>query len=145
MDKIKRSVAKYLILTLVLAGMVSFAACGKNSGDISKVQVNEWTTSDLYTDSDIESAIQTAEDYFSSEFGGCTLTTIGYAGDDSENEAAEWAEQYGADEAIILEFSFSAGSSVADGFEADTFYMGWKWILIRDDGGNWRYATHGDG
>ncbi|MCD8218230.1 MAG: hypothetical protein LUD01_09355 [Clostridiales bacterium] len=145
MDKINNCGVKYLVLALVFIGMVSFAACGKNSGDISKVQVNEWETSNLYTDSDIESAIQTAEDYFSSEFGGCTLTTIGYAGDDSEDEAVEWAEQYGADEAIILEFSFSTGYSVSDGFEADTVYTGWEWILIRDDGGSWRYATHGDG
>jgi len=80
------------------------AGCGgKNSGgNIDNVQIPDWKPSEIYSDSDIEAAFQTVKDYFGNEFDGCTLTKLSYPGDTYADEFDEWAEQYDADEAIVI-------------------------------------------
>lgn len=82
--------------------------------------------------------------YFSSEFDGCTLTKLYYSGDTYADEFNKWAEQYDADEAIVLLSSFDVDSSGGDGsLNPDSTYDDWQWILIRNDGGYWVHADHG--
>ena len=82
--------------------------------------------------------------YFRTHFDDCTLLTIAYAGDDSAQEAQEWAAQYEADEAIVLVSSFAVGPTGGDGSLNPNFvYENWQWILVRSNGGAWRHADHG--
>lgn len=100
-----------LIMIFVLAG-----CGGKNSGgNIDNVQIPDWKPSEIYSDSDIEAAFQTVKDYFGNEFDGCTLTKLTYPGDTYADEFYEWAEQYDADEAIVILSSFDVDSSGGDG------------------------------
>ncbi|MCD8020863.1 MAG: hypothetical protein LUF92_15210 [Clostridiales bacterium] len=85
------------------------------TGNVDNVNISDWKPSELYTDADIEAAIQVIKDYFSEEFSDCTLTDIGYVGDTFSDEFVEWAEQYGSDEAIILTSTFNVGPSGGDG------------------------------
>ncbi|MBR6514224.1 MAG: hypothetical protein IKT46_05245 [Clostridia bacterium] len=102
--------------------------------------------SQIYTEQEINSAVKTAKNYFRQNFSGCKLLTIGYAGDDSGEEAAEWAKTYEADKAIILISDFEVDSSGGDGsLEPSSTYTDWKWILVKDNNGLWRHATHGYG
>ena len=97
-----------------------------------------------YSDSDIEAAFQTVKDYFGNEFDGCTLTKLSYPGDTYADDFYEWAEQYDADEAIVILSSFDVDSSGGDGsLNPDSTYDDWKWILIRNDSGNWEHVDHG--
>ena len=85
-----------------------------------------------------------AKDYFGNEFDGCTLTKLSYPGDTYADEFDEWAEQYDADEAIVILSSFDVDSSGGDGsLNPDSTYDDWKWILIRNDSGNWEHVDHG--
>ncbi|HAD55659.1 MULTISPECIES: hypothetical protein [Clostridia] len=129
-----------LIMIFVLAG-----CGGKNSGgNIDNVQIPDWKPSEIYSDSDIEAAFQTVKDYFGNEFDGCTLTKLSYPGDTYADEFYEWAEQYDADEAIVILSSFDVDSSGGDGsLNPDSTYDDWKWILIRNDSGNWEHVDHG--
>ena len=119
-----------LIMIFVLAG-----CGGKNSGgNIDNVQIPDWKPSEIYSDSDIEAAFQTVKDYFGNEFDGCTLTKLTYPGDTYADEFYEWAEQYDADEAIVILSSFDVDSSGGDGsLNPDSTYDDWKWILIRNE------------
>ncbi len=118
------------------------AACSR--GNIEHVQIVPWETSEIYTDEDISSAIDTAIDYFQKEFGGCTLTEIRYAGDDSADAYVDWAQQFDADEAIVLYSSFDVDDSGGDGsLNPNTTYRNWNWVLVRDGLGSWKHATHG--
>lgn len=129
-----------LIMIFVLAG-----CSGKNSGgNIDNVQIPDWKPSEIYSDSDIEATFQTVKDYFGNEFDGCTLTKLSYPGDTYADEFDEWAEQYDADEAIVILSSFDVDSSGGDGsLNPDSTYDDWKWILIRNDSGNWEHVDHG--
>ena len=135
---------KLVIVTLIIA--LIFAGCGKKNsgGNIDSVQVPDWKPSEIYSDDDIESAYQTVEDYFSDEFDGCTLTKMYYPGDTYADEFNEWAEQYDADEAIVILSSFDVDSSGGDGsLNPNSTYDDWNWILIRNDGGDWEHVDHG--
>lgn len=61
-------------------------------GNVSDVKVLEYT-SDIYSKEEIEAAIDTAKKYFRSEFSGCTLTEITYAGDDKILSYEDWANR----------------------------------------------------
>lgn len=48
--------------------------------DSSDVSIVEWEHSDIYTDADIQAAMDTVMTYFETEFKGCTLTQLCYPG-----------------------------------------------------------------
>lgn len=133
------------ILLILLIPFV-FTGCSEkgNGGNIDNVQVPDWKPSEIYSDNDIEAAYQTVKDYFSEEFGGCTLTKLYYPGDTYANEFNEWAAQYNSSEAIVILSSFDVDSSGGDGsLNPDSTYNDWKWILVRNDGGDWEHVDHG--
>ena len=135
---------KIICMIAVLATVFSLAACG--GGKVDNVRVADWKPSEIYTDGDIEAAIQTVKEYFKQEFDGCTLTKIGYVGDTFADEFAKRAQQYNADEAIILYSSFDVDSSGGDGsLNPNSTYDNWQWILVRNANGAWRHADHGYG
>lgn len=100
--------------------------------------------SEIYTENDINDAINTTLAYFMFNFSGCKLTEIYYAGDEYSDEFSEWAKQYNADEAIILLSTFDVDFTGGDGsLEPNSTYEGWNWILVRSGNGNWEHVDHG--
>lgn len=130
------------LLTVFLAVLFMAAAvsCG---GDVSEVEIAAYS-SEIYTDADIESAMDTAISYFKHNFSGCKLLEIAYAGDASLEKYKEFAERNNADEVIVLISSFYVDSSGGDGsLSADSTYSGWNWILVRSKNGKWKHVDHG--
>ena len=131
-----------VLLSLVLC-LVLLTACG--GGDVRRVQCNAGP-SKVYAELEIRKAMDTVADYFKKEFDGCTLIRLEY--DESRVEAAqaEWAAQYGADQAIVLLSEFAVDSSGGDGsLNPDSIYRNWKWVLVRNGGGAWELKTWGYG
>lgn len=132
---------KRIISVLLCAIMVfSLTACG---GNISNVVILEWE-SEVYTENDIESAIEVATDYFKKEFSGCTLTSITYAGDERTSDHVDWATRNNTDEVIVLISSFDVDETGGDGsLNPNSTYDNWMWILVRTNGGRWKHVDHG--
>ena len=129
-----------LILTAVL--LLSLTGCGRISSNV----LITCDQSKIYTQEDIYEAIDVVENYFRHNFDGCTLTEIGYIGDEKWAAMEEQAHSYGVDQVIILTSSFDTGRSGGDGaLNANDSYQNWKWILLRDIGGEWSHADHGYG
>ena len=127
----------FVILVLAL-----LCACGGNVKNAVIVPV----PSDLYTEQEIDDAAKTAIKYFEREFSGCTLKEIRYLGDEGAERFRGWAEQYDADDAIILVSTFDVDASGGDGsLNPNSTYTNWQWILVRDGVGGWRHVTHGYG
>ena len=59
--------------------------------------------------------MDTVTTYFEAEFKGCTLPQFRYPRDASADLLTEWAEEYGADEAVVLDSSFDTDASGGDG------------------------------
>ena len=114
-------------------------------GDVRPVR-REIGESSHFTMEDIESAMQTAERHFKKEFEGCTLWTMTYEEAFSDRLAPGWAENYGAEEAIVLYSSFWVDGAKADAcFNPDSTYTKWQWVLTRNNGEKWKLQTWGYG
>lgn len=132
----KRRVSVLLCFLLVLLT----AGC---RGDVSNVKVLEYK-SDIYSEEEIKEAIEAVKKYFRSEFSGCTLTEITYAGDDKISSYEEWATRNDGDEFIVLISSFKVDASGGDGsLNPNSTYSNWSWILVRRNGENWQHVDHG--
>ena len=132
---------KVLLSLLLCAALLT--ACG--GGDISEVgrQMGE---SARYSKAEISRAMDQVEDHFRNEFDGCKLLDLRYDEEKTQAEAEEWAQQYGADEAIVLLSDFEVDSSGGDGsLNPDSTYRNWKWILTRSGNGAWELKTWGYG
>lgn len=131
---------KWIVMILVFSLLLALTACG---GNVSNVEVTPWE-SEVYSEEDVQSAINEAVRYFKKHFDGCTLTEITYAGDDVSADHAEWAQRHDADEAIVLISSFDVGSSGGNGsLNPNSTYSRWMWIMVRSEGGSWKHADHG--
>ena len=131
---------KLLASVMALVCVFSLVACG---GDVKDVKTTD-CLSEIYSDAEIESAIDVAINYFKKNFEGCTLTEISYLGDDKLNDWQEFAERNHADDVIVLVSTFQVDASGGDGsLNPNSTYSNWKWILVRTDGGAWKHVDHG--
>lgn len=130
---------KITSLILTIAVVLGFTAC---SGNSDKLEVLDWTPSEIYTDEEVMAAIDTVCTDFR-HWKGCTLETITYAGDEVSQAYIDWAARYDCDETLVLVSSFSTNSSPEEPLEKNETYDNYKWILVRRDGGDWSHVDHG--
>ena len=133
---------KHTLLPLILIVLSLLTGCA--GGDISHVE-KVISSSAIYTQAEIENAMDIVISHFRREFDGCTLTQIRY--EEGREAAAEaWAETYGGEDGIVLLSSFDVDSSGGDGsLNPNSTYHNWQWVLIRRDGGKWELKTWGYG
>lgn len=128
------SVIISLIIILTLSGC---------SGNVSNVSIIE-AKSDIYSNIDIKAAEQTVLNYFKKEFKGCNLKELQYIGDKENNDYKDTAIRHNASEVIVFVSSFKVDASGGDGsLNPNSTYTGFKWILIRNQNGEWEHADHG--
>lgn len=134
---------KHSLLPVILLILSLLAGCTK--GDISNVRTI-LGESVVYTPKEITDAMDVAIARFQSDFEGCSLLTMEYIEESSQSSATEWAETYGADEAIVLLSSFDVAQKGADGgLTPGHTYRNWQWVLVRSQGGSWELKTWGYG
>lgn len=104
-------------------------------------------SSAIFTAEEIHAAMDAAMAHFRAEFGGCKLIEMVYDEEKSVQRSAEWAAQYGAEQAIVLDSTFEVRSkdAWATGLEWGKTYRGWSWILVRNENGPWQLKTWGYG
>ena len=128
---------RFLICLLLLCVMLCSCA---EQGNVS-LAVTEKVSSEIYTEREIDEAIEEAMAYFERNFNGCTLTSISYAGDE---KTADWSDRYDDSEVIVLTSGFLTGPQAGDGsLNPNDVYTKWMWILVRTPGGRWKHADHG--
>ena len=131
------------ICVLLIFGVIFQSGCAYFS-NVSNVTVSK-VSSDVYTEEEIDQAIDVAKDYFVANFQGCTLKEIRFEGDDTK-EWKYWTKQADADEAIVLYSDFVTSFDAVMGqsvLESNEEYTDYNWVLVRNDGGQWTHYTHG--
>ena len=129
-------------VSLLLAGvlLLALAACG---GSVKDAQTKA-VASEMYTQNEIDAAIDVIKKDFSRRWKGCTLTEISYAGDEVSREYQDWADRNGADEVLVLTSTFDVAESGANPtLNPGQTYTNWMWILVRSNGGAWQHVDHG--
>lgn len=135
---------KVFSILLVLVFMFGLSSCASNSeGNVENVKITK-VSSEIYTDEEIEGAIDVTKNYFKRTFSDCTLTEIEYVGDENLDFYQEFAERHNADEVIVFKSTFDVDDETRDdGLVSDFTYENWNWILVRNNCGKWRHVDHG--
>ena len=133
---------KLLPLLLSALLVLSLTGCGR----ISSSMLITCDTSQIYSTTDIHDAMGVVENYFRRHFDGCTMTELGYIGDEKRQAMEEYAVQYGVEQAIVLVSAFETDRRGGGGsLNPNDTYRNYKWILLRDTDGSWSHADHGYG
>lgn len=110
-----------LFLSVTLLVLTS-SACSQDRTSAANISIGN---SVHFTESERQAAIDCALDKFNSNFENCTLTKLWY--DD------EWS-YVNNENMIILYSEFDTDSNAwQGGLNPNDHYIGWKWIIIRDD------------
>ena len=129
------------IFSLLCAALLtlSLSSC---LGRIDDVRVNI-EPSEIYSEEEIDDAVYEVLHYFKREFGGCSLTGLDYIEAKNTDAAEDWAEQYDADQAIVLVGTFEVTGKSDGSLAFGETYRNWQWILARNNGKEWRVRTCG--
>lgn len=120
--------------------IVMLVGCG---GQVKNVHIQPYE-SNIYSDHDMQEAIDEIKTYFQKEFDDCILKELTYVGDDSLNQWQEYATRNQKDEVIVFTSTFDVGSHGGNGaLNPNDTYHNWKWILGRNKEGNWEHIDHG--
>ncbi|MBQ3285263.1 MAG: hypothetical protein IJH40_06430 [Ruminococcus sp.] len=131
---------KSFLLVLILAVYIILCSCGQ--GNVSQVTVTP-VDSAIYTQEDIDAAINVTLDFFKKEFTGSSLKEIHYAGDEYLEDQYS-PETYGDyDELIALLSTYHIDSSDDGILEPGSTVTEWSWILCRRNGGQWVFIDCG--
>jgi outer membrane biogenesis lipoprotein LolB len=136
-----RTGRKFAILVLLLAVCLLLAGCGSQDPvRTDRVEV----ASDLYSQEDINKAIDAATAYMTRHGGGAQIIQIAYAGDDVNRDWQDKAEKYQADELIVLTSDLKIGSSGDITLETgrSSSRENILWVLARTGGGDWMPVQH---
>lgn len=132
---------KLYFILLIFALALSLCACGGKANDVT-IDYGESTS---YTHDDIDGAAKVVLDKFS-EFDGCILNSLTYAGDKKSNDNIEYCntldEDSGFTECIVFDSSFRSPKNGGGAWEADEIYT-WSWYLAREANGEWVLLTYG--
>ena len=140
----KMIISKVVFVLVIVVGIFLIINSHRGTGgDISNVK-RTIAASEVYSEQDINDAMNIVSKSFQRDFKGCTLTDLWYEEDISVSASDEWARQYDADEAIVLLSNFDVDSSGGDGsLNPNSTYTDWQWILVRNKGDGWKLKTWG--
>ncbi len=132
---------KSLALLLLCTMMLTFSSC--SHGVVSLVEISEFS-SEVYSDSDIQSAINVVISNFEEKWSRCTLLEVSYIGDEGLESYQDWADRNDAEEVIVIlsDFYISIFSD-SPTMNTGSEYKNWNWILVRNEGEAWRIVDQG--
>ena len=100
--------------------------------------------SDLYTKEELQSAVGYILGKFQVDFTDCEMTKLNYDEALSLSQSKVWADQYGADEAIVFTSTFNTTENYRElNMEPGQVCEGYNWILTRNEGEDWTLQTWG--
>lgn len=140
----KRDSHIFLGVAIFIAAITVFNIISNFSSKENNAEIQNGETVQMYSQEEINSAIDVIKKEFKRDWNGCTLKEISYTGDKVSKEHQEFAERYNADEAIVLVSTFDVDESGGDdSLNPNSTYTDWNWILVRKNGGKWKHVDHG--
>ena len=134
-------------MRIVFSCMLILSLFGCNSST-KNVKI-DYGTSAIYTEEDMDTAIDQIKETFKS-LEGCELHSLSYSSDDvcldQENIAwmndLEHADKQVFTQCIMFNSSFRSPKKGGGAWEANEEYT-WSWWLARSEGGEWKLMTYG--
>lgn len=136
----------FLCLILAVFSLVAYRQAGKTNNVVVNIE-----KSNKFSEKEINDAIICVKKKFK-DFKGCTLTKLWYDEERSNiiiggylTNGKGSVNSVKADNIIVLLSNFDVDSSGVDGgFNPNSSYSNWNWILIRDSkAGHWKVDDWG--
>lgn len=115
------------------------------AGDDMEVEIDMYLgESAVYTESQLEEAINLILDSFETDFEQCTLQEIEYDEEYSLSQEEMNKEMFQVDNAVVFTSTFVVDDNYMNGpLNAGQTYEDYEWILNMDADGNWSILTSG--
>lgn len=115
------------------------------AGDDMEVEIDMYLgESAVYTESQLEEAINLILDSFETDFEQCTLQEIEYDEEYSLSQEEMNKEMFQVDNAVVFKSTFVVDDNYMNGpLNAGQTYEDYEWILNMDADGNWSILTSG--
>lgn len=146
----RRKVRKIILIVLlaifvIIPVLFSFLFMARKTAPVSDGYSTQWVESEIFSDEEIDSAIEAVADIFDNGWKGCYLRELSYAGDDIVKRELEY---HGGDlkegELILIKTVFYVAKHGGDGsLNTDFTYDNWYWILEKTSGGRWVELDYG--
>lgn len=115
------------------------------TGNVSNVKIIP-IESEIYSNEEINNAIDVILDYFEKNFNGCSLLEIEYIGDENNDDYRDWAIRNNKSEVIVFISNFKVNPNGGNGvLNSNSEYDDYSWILVRNENENWKYVDGGYG
>ena len=131
---------RMLIILLCAVTALCLAGCRGDVGETA-YQIGE---SSLYSEEEIQAAMDAAVREFRNEYQDCKLLDIRYDEDKTLLERAYRIEQGKESRVMVLLSDFEVGDNADSGFNPNDTYRNWQWIL-GNDGTGWKLLSCGYG
>lgn len=134
-------IKKSLSFLLLCAIMLTFSSCFH--GVVSFAEITE-VSSEIYSEEDIQSAINIVISRFREGWSNTTLLEVRYIGDDWLDSYQDWADRNEADEVIVIlvDFYISRFANNPVMINGHT-YEDYNYILVRNEGEEWQIVDQG--
>ena len=130
---------KIIAIILFMITVLSLTGCGEKPIQTVIRKVD----SELYSQEEINAAIDTIQKELKEQWKGCTLTEVYYAGDEICQKEADSYETQNADVMVLLSSMYVARNGGDGSLNTDYTYENWNWILVRSNNGEWIHVDHG--
>ena len=121
--------------------MLSLSSC--MHGVVSHVEISEYS-SEVYSDEDIDAAMKVVMQAFDESSELWYLLELSYIGDDMMEDYQDYIEREEADDVIVLLSDFYISIfSMSPVMNTGSKYEGYNWILVRNEGEDWRIVDRG--
>ena len=146
----RRKVRKIILIVLLfifvfLPALCCFIFTANPRASVSDAYTTEFVESEIFTQEDIDRAIETVVDIFDNGWEGCHLRQLSYAGDEIiKREMKYHGDAFKEGELILIKTVFYVDKHGGDGsLNTDFTYDNWYWILEKTSGGRWVEFDHG--
>ena len=149
----------YLLMTAMLLIAVCLSGCSRQDAEVTEVPTGSSTETPtetqkatevptypmpIYTEEEIQAAMDVVMAKFNKDFAGCELLRMEYIEGKYPSDYEYYAKRCAVDKVIVLESDYYAGPDASPSLNQNHTYDNWKWILI-DDGSCWTVWTKGYG
>lgn len=132
-----------LVLFLILPFLCVFVFMAKPVKNAEEAYAVIEVKSEIFSEAEIDSAINYVVNVFENEFDGCHLREIGYSGDEIVKRESKYHEDSDIGDIILIKTVFRTDKHVGGGFNSDFTYDNWYFILERTASGHWTELDHG--
>lgn len=143
---LKISISFLVIVFILVVGILYGREVGILNNNIADTKV-DLGTSEIYSEEDLQAAADVILAEVSNWNSVKKVYAISYCCDESTPNLDNYCGSFISTEyahCVVFDSSFkTSGSALSEGFNPDSVYDGWHWIVVKDENNEWKLLDWG--